>query len=49
MIGRSQHHGFINLADDRSGVVAIEFALILPIMLIIFLAAMRPPTSSSPI
>ena len=36
MIPRSQHPRFINLASDRSGVVAIEFALILPIMLIIF-------------
>jgi Flp pilus assembly protein TadG len=36
MNGRSQHQGIINLASDRSGVVAIEFALILPIMLIIF-------------
>jgi Flp pilus assembly protein TadG len=36
MIRRSQNPRFINLANDRSGVVAIEFALILPIMLIIF-------------
>ena len=36
MIGRSQNPRFINFASDRSGVVAIEFALVLPIMLIIF-------------
>src|SRR5271170_7251724 len=50
VIGRSWRDMLsIKLASDRSGVVAIEFALILPIMLIIFLAAMRLPTSSSPI
>jgi len=32
----SRNTGFLNLARDHSGVIAIEFALIVPIMLIIF-------------
>jgi len=32
----SRNAGFLDLARDRSGVIAIEFALIVPIMLIIF-------------